>query len=116
MHNNYEQTIIISKFPYGGGTSLEFPIYLVEGDNGQVGVDLCNYIHNKATTSEYGSRNYYFSENEIVFFSAFGITEKITHMYRPYYLDEKVYIATLSQFGGSTVMLRDTGNITANWV
>jgi hypothetical protein len=27
-----------------GGTSLEFPIYLVEGDNGQVGVDLYTYL------------------------------------------------------------------------
>lgn len=108
--------LLLANSHMGGSTSLEFPIYLVEGDNGQVGVDLCNYIHNKATTNEYGARNYYFSENEIVFFSAFGITEKITHLYRPYYLDEKAYIATLSQFGGSTVTLRDTGNITANWV
>lgn len=99
----------------GGDTPLEFPIYLVEGDNGQVGVDLCNYIHNKATTSEYGSRNYYFSENETVFFSAFGMTEKITYMYKPYNYSERLYIATLSQFGNSSMVLYDTGNITVNW-
>lgn len=31
----------------GGGNGLEFPITLVEGDNGQVGVDLFNYLSEK---------------------------------------------------------------------
>lgn len=31
----------------GGGTSLEFPISLVAGDNGQLGIQLYNYIIDK---------------------------------------------------------------------
>ena len=75
-----------------------------------------NYINNKATVNEKGSRNYYFSENETVFFSAFDITEKITYMFRLYDNNGNTYNAALSQFGGSTMVLHDTGNITVNWV
>lgn len=75
-----------------------------------------NYINNKATVNEYGSLIYYFSENETVFFSAFGMTEKITYMYRLYNYTDEIYVAALSQFGGSSMVLKDTGNITVNWV
>jgi hypothetical protein len=48
----------------GGGDSL-FPITLVQGDNGQKGIDLYNYVVENATYD--GTRlKYYFKENESV--------------------------------------------------
>lgn len=52
----------------GGGNGLEFPITLVEGDNGQVGVDLYNYIMEKGKeiADMSGWFTYYPSEAEKV--------------------------------------------------
>lgn len=47
----------------GGDSSLEFPINLVEGDNGQTGVDLYNYIYERKDSND----EYFFSDNEIVY-------------------------------------------------
>lgn len=38
----------------GGGSSLTFPITLVEGDNGQLGIDLFNYLIDKYGRGYYG--------------------------------------------------------------
>ena len=53
----------------GGGNGLEFPITLEEGDNGQVGVDLYNYIMEKGKeiADLEGWFTYYPSEAEKVY-------------------------------------------------
>lgn len=35
-----------------GGGNLEFPVYLVVGDNGQLGIDVYNYLINKYGTEK----------------------------------------------------------------
>lgn len=52
-----------------GGYSLTFPVTLVEGDNGQVGVDLYNYIMEKGReiADSYGWFTYSPSEAEKVY-------------------------------------------------
>lgn len=37
-----------------GGSNLTFPVTLVEGDNGQLGIDLYNYIIDKYGIGYYG--------------------------------------------------------------
>ena len=44
----------------GGGNGLEFPITLVEGDNGQVGVDLFNYLSEKYSVGVNFTEELYF--------------------------------------------------------
>ena len=97
----------------GGGTSLEFPIYLVEGDNGQVGVDLYNYVVENSIGGDMSSDPFYsFESDEEVYFSAFGITEKISS----FGLSGNNIITILTQFGGSNLTLDYTGNVVVNYV
>ena len=53
----------------GGSDGLEFPVTLVEGDNGQVGVDLYNYIMAKGReiADSLGWFDYYPSEAEKIY-------------------------------------------------
>ena len=96
----------------GGGTSLEFPIYLVEGDNGQVGVDLYNYVIENTYTDNWGDVHHKgFNSDEEVYFSAYGITEKISS----FGIREGFVVYSMPQFGGSTLLLYYTGNVIVNW-
>lgn len=63
------RSLLAASMQSGGGNGLEFPITLVEGDNGQVGVDLYNYIMEKGReiADSYGWFTYSPSEAEKVY-------------------------------------------------
>lgn len=46
-------------------TGLQFPVYLVKGDNGQLGIDVYNYIINCAN----GAHPYILKNDEKIFFT-----------------------------------------------
>ena len=41
-------------------TGLQFPVYLVEGDNGQLGIDVYNYLSEKYNTGDHFTEELYF--------------------------------------------------------
>ena len=47
-----------------GGSSLTFPVTLAEGDNGQVGIDLYNYLFNKYFQEMAAPKN--LSEDDVI--------------------------------------------------
>lgn len=51
----------------GGGSNLTFPITLVEGDNGQIGVELFKYVYSHVVAVEgYDTCIYRFKDGELV--------------------------------------------------
>lgn len=90
----------------GGGEGdfpLEFPINLVEGDNGQIGADLYNYIYERKDSNG----EYLFADNEIVYVEGYratggywvengGDTSFVTFI--RYILDSPYYYMSLSLY------------------
>jgi hypothetical protein len=77
--------LLLANSHSGGGTSLEFPIYLVEGDNGQVGIDLFNYITDgfKPSFNE-EDRTRYFTQNEKIYVDGYLMKAcKVEFQYLP---------------------------------
>ena len=56
---------------------LNFPIYLVDGDNGQLGVDLYNYMLDNSVIDSAGTKDYIFKENQQLFISGGGLNKQL---------------------------------------
>lgn len=78
-----------------------------------MGVDFYNYVvENSIGGDMWSDPSYSFKSDENVYFSAFGITERISQ----FGLRENIIVTTLTQFGGSNLTLDYTGNVAVNWL
>ena len=101
----------------GGGSNLTFPVTLVEGDNGQVGIDLYNFLmDNKIYYEPLDIYEYTFKEGEDVKFTAFGITENIKQLSSALNIDPITWRTTLTNFGNSHLSLNSNGIVHVNYV
>ena len=87
----------------GGDLPLEFPINLVEGDNGQIGADLYNYIYERKDSND----EYLFADNEIVYVEGYRATggywmdnggDTLFVTFIGYILDSPYYYMSLSLY------------------
>ena len=88
---------IIVKPEINENNTLQFPIYLVYGDNGQVGIDLYNYLLEKGGIDRTGDIT-----NEVIYYdnllaiSWFHVSEKNSSAGRAYCY---IYLDTISAHG-----------------
>lgn len=100
-----------------GGSNLTFPVTLVEGDNGQVGIDLYNFLmDNKIYDELLGTYVYTFKEGEDVKFTAFGNTENIKQFSSTLDGDHIGWRAILTNFGNSLLSFNRNGHVNVNYV
>jgi hypothetical protein len=95
-----------------GGDGLEFPITLVEGGNGQVGVDLYNYIMEKGReiADELGFFMYYPSEAEKVYVFDSTVDYFVYEGNNMLKFNLKPYIASIL-----ALWLNPDGSLSINW-
>jgi hypothetical protein len=90
------------------GGSLTFPVTLVEGDNGQLGIDVYNYFITKYTDED--------EIEESLFVSINGVTKQLNIVYR-ILSDYNTIVFTSDNdysqgtFSGVSYFLRNTGNL-----
>ena len=94
-----------------------FPIALIEGENGENGIKLYNFLEENSTNVN-GDYLYEFKNDEEVSFSAFGLTHIITDFIKREAIgvDSHVWTTSMETFGGSTLVLTSSGKVYVNYV
>ena len=68
--NNKNEKITFNNYP-PPTTGLQFPVYLVEGDNGQLGIDVYNYLYENCEYAKY----YTLPDNIIIYINSYRLLE-----------------------------------------
>ena len=89
---------------------MQFPVYLVEGDNGQLGIDVYNYIFEKCSVNVNFTEEFYFKGTS---YSAFdgriiGVVYKFND-YLVLVLQNNLGVADLYLHSNGTVILNIFG-------
>lgn len=88
-------------------TELQFPVYLVEGDNGQLGIDVYNYIFEKCNVNVNFTEELYFKGTS---YSAFdgriiGLATKF---------DNYLVLILQNSLGAANLFLHSNGTVILN--
>ena len=79
--------------------ALKFPIYLVEGDNGQLGIDLYNWLETNLYNWNPDTQNVYIDGYEVYVIEKYG----------NYYILHKAGYPNLLNENGYTIIMGDSG-------